>query len=161
MLSTIDFRIIEDSDDSFLRQVYVHSRDREFQYSLWTAEQKSSFLDSQFNLQNHHYKVSNPGAASHIITLGGQNIGRLIVDRTGDDMKIMDLQILPAFRGQGIGTSILKALINEAATSNTSARLHVEHENIEAQKLYYRLGFRQMDTSGPYIEMQWKRPRSK
>ena len=155
MLGKIEFRVIEGCDDAFVRQVYAHSRDREFAYSLWTAEQKSSFLNSQFDLQDQHYKMSNPSAVFRIITLSDNDIGRLIVDRSGKDMQIIDLQILPAYRGQGIGSSILHALINEAASGRVSAHLHVELNNTDAQKLYRRLGFKQTNVNGHHIAMSW------
>ena len=159
MLGKIEFRIIDDKDDGFLRQVYAHSRDREFAYSLWTAEQKSAFLNSQFDLQDQHYKISNPGAVFRIITLGDNDIGRLIVDRSGKDMQIIDLQILPAYRRQGIGSSIIGALIHEAASGGVSAHLHVELENKDAQNLYRRLGFKQTGVNGHHIAMTWTPPR--
>lgn len=69
----------------------------------------------------------------------------------------MDFAILPAHRGQGIGTRLLRELQSEAAGSVRSLAIHVERLN-PALRLYERLGFCEMEDKGVYLLLEWRAP---
>ena len=60
-------------------------------------------------------------------------------------MELDDLYILPAFRGQGIGTAIVRKCCGE---SSLPVMLYVFTRNTGALKLYHRLGFRITEALG-------------
>jgi ribosomal protein S18 acetylase RimI-like enzyme len=66
-----------------------------------------------------------------------------------EDIRIVDISLLPEFRGQGVGTALLGAVTQEAAKEHRSVSIHVEKFN-PAQRLYRRLGFVEAGGSGRY-----------
>src|SRR5690349_13416768 len=96
-------------DQDFQYRLYASTRADEMALVQWTDEQKEAFLHMQFRAQTTHYQAHYPQAAYQIIQReDGTAIGRLIVNRSSDAMLIIDIALLPAYRGMGIGTAILR-----------------------------------------------------
>ena len=140
-------------DLGFLYQVYAGTRQEEMAGSCWGEAQIKEFLHMQFQLQHVQYLERFPQAAFDIIYMDNTPVGRLYVDRGKQDILIIDIALLPAFRRQGIGAAIFRDLIQESETKRLPLRLHVEHENPIIP--YYRhLGFTQIDDTGVYHYME-------
>jgi ribosomal protein S18 acetylase RimI-like enzyme len=61
--------------------------------------------------------------------------------------EISDLLVIPAYRGQGIGTRIIKNLLNTAHTAGyPTIEIGVLAKNTRARHLYERLGFKPVRT---------------
>jgi ribosomal protein S18 acetylase RimI-like enzyme len=90
-----------------------------------------------------------------IIELGGRPIGRIVVDRPGTMVHIVDQAIVPELRNRGIGSAIMRALMDEARTARLPVRLKVASSNDPSLRLYKRLGFAPIETVPLYIEMEW------
>lgn len=75
-----------------------------------------------------------------IIVLHGEDIGLVSVRRNQDELFIENIEILPEFQNQGVGTFIISRVIEEAHRQNCSVALQVLKVN-PAQRLYGRLGF--------------------
>lgn len=59
---------------------------------------------------------------------------------------IVELFVDPNFQSQGVGTSLLKRIIQEAKKKNLDGLItQTEFENTPAQKLYKKVGFVEMD----------------
>lgn len=99
------------------------------------------FDDSDIAQKYLKYKDSFEPSKIEVIQDGNESIGRLRVVR-GDDIYIGGLQILPEYRGKGIGTEVLEGLIKEAEDAGKKITLEVFHNNPRAQNLYEKLGFR-------------------
>ena len=83
---------------------------------------------------------------------------RLYADRKDDELRILELSLLPAYRGRGIGTTILTALMKEAENGRVPVRLHVETAS-PALRFYERLGFRRVKlVNGAHYLMEWLPP---
>jgi ribosomal protein S18 acetylase RimI-like enzyme len=76
--------------------------------------------------------------------------GRLYVWRAEKEIRIMDLTVLPGFRGRGIGTLLLSSLATESDASGVPLTIHVERGN-PARRLYERLGFVEAEDKGVYL----------
>jgi ribosomal protein S18 acetylase RimI-like enzyme len=76
-----------------------------------------------------------------IITLNGTDIGWLQSFAKDDAVFLGQLFVDSALRGQGIGTEVVKGLIEEAARAGQALTLGVVKTN-PALRLYERLGFR-------------------
>jgi ribosomal protein S18 acetylase RimI-like enzyme len=140
-LDAVDVRPIQPHDLDFLRLVYCASREDEMaQATHWNDEQKTEFLHGQFELQHRHYVEHYPGASLSLVTIAGRGIGRLYVDRREDEIRLMDIALLPEFRNQGIGQSLIQGLVDEARRTNKLLSCYVEDSN-PAKRLYERLGF--------------------
>ena len=149
----ITFRPIGAADMGFLYQVYASTREEELAVTGWSAVQKEAFLMMQFNAQHSYYQEHYPRAAFLVILREGQPIGRLYLDGWADELRIIDIALLPKYRGQGTGTTILEAILAEGQRLGLPVNIHVERVN-PALRLYTRLGFRQIADQGVYYLME-------
>ena len=155
MRDRITFRPERPEDEPFLYRLYVSTREQEMGYVDWPDEQKTAFLRQQFSAQTHHYKQNYGNAEYSIILFDGAPAGRLYLNRRPADVRIMEILLAPEYRGSGIGTVLLHEILEKAAAAGQSVSIHVEQNN-PALRLYERLGFRQIDTFGVYLLMEWK-----
>lgn len=151
----ITFRIIGNDDQAFLLDLYKSTRAEEMANAILSKGDKDHFLEGQFRMQSEAYALNYIGAVHRIIQLDGVDVGRLIVLRADDVMRIIDLSLLPHIRGRGIGTDILRSLLNEAMGGKVPVRLAVEVNN-PAIHLYLRHGFTPIETRGHHYEMEWR-----
>jgi ribosomal protein S18 acetylase RimI-like enzyme len=150
------YRPATDADVPFFRQLYGTTRDDEMRLVPWTDEQKATFLDQQFTAQKLHYEQFYPDCQFLAIDLHGECIGRLYIDRSGqDEIEIIDIALSPAYRGRGIGRLLLEEILAEGRATGKRVTIYVEHFN-PARRLYDRLGFRHVDTNGVYHLMEWR-----
>lgn len=147
-------RPMNSEDHEFLYRVYASTRQEELAAVPWTVEQKEAFLRSQFSLQHQHYQKYYADAAFDVILCDGAPAGRLYVFRSAEEIRIVDIALLPEHRGAGIGTRLLQDVLTEAAASGKRVSIHVERFN-PAMRLYERLGFRKQEEVGVYFRMEW------
>jgi ribosomal protein S18 acetylase RimI-like enzyme len=152
--TAISLRSVRPDDRAFLLSVYASTREPELATVDWDAAQKAAFVQMQFDAQHAYYQEHYEGAAFDVILVGGQPAGRLYLHRRDDEIRIMDIALLPEFCNRGIGTTLLHGLQSEAAAAGKPLRIHVERFN-PALRLYERLGFRQIDDRGVYLFMEW------
>ncbi len=85
---------------------------------------------------------------------GGDDIGRLYIERWPSQHRIIDIAFLPEHRGKGFGEALLRDLMDEAAAAGKAVSIHVEKFN-PAMRLYRRLGFGTEEDKGVYDLMRW------
>jgi len=152
---SLRLRPITPADTSFLARVYASSRADELAVTGWSEEQKEIFCRRQFDAQATHYAATDPEASFQLIERDAEPIGRLYVARWEKEIRIVDITLLPEFRGSGIGTQLLRELQEEARSAGKSLTIHVERFN-RALQLYQRLGFQQVEDKGVYLLMRWQ-----
>jgi ribosomal protein S18 acetylase RimI-like enzyme len=148
-------RSITPGDDSFLAGVYASTRADELEVTGWSEELKADFCRRQFDAQSAYYAANYPEASFQIIERDGVPVGRLYVARWEKEIRIVDITLLPEFRGSGIGTQLLRDLQKEARAAGKALTIHVERFN-RALGLYERLGFEQIEDKGVYLLMRWE-----
>lgn len=146
-----------ESDEIFLAEVFFSARFEEFASLGWSDEQLREFLLMQFNFQTQSYRVQFPDAENLIIYLDNEKIGRLIVNRSPTDLRLVDISLLPEFRNSGIGTKIIKDLLIEAEGKNLPLNLQVARNNSSAFRLYLKLGFRIICEDEMHLSMEWRK----
>jgi ribosomal protein S18 acetylase RimI-like enzyme len=119
----------------------------------WDDATKRAFVAQQFSAQDHHYRTNYTDTSYDVILADGEAAGRLYVARWPDEIRIVDITLLPAFRGRGLGSALLRALIEEADAAAKPLTIHVEQAN-PARALYERLGFRPAGEHGVYVLMR-------
>ena len=67
---------------------------------------------------------------------------------------MIDIALLPEYRNSGIGTQLLRELLEEAQLTNKKIVIHVENFN-PAYHWYLKLGFKQIEDKGVYQYMEW------
>ena len=140
-----------------LYRLYASSRYEEMALVDWSPEQKESFLRSQFDLQDHHYRRYFPEARFDLVLRGEDVLGRLYVVRDGGALLMLDLALFPEHRGQGHGTRLIQDVFREAAETGLNVRVHVLPQN-RARSLYLRLGFRKIAEEGLHELLEWHPP---
>ena len=148
------FRRITDADLPFLARVYASTRTEELAATPWTEAQKAAFLDMQFRAQHADYQTNYPEADWLVTLRGGENIGRLYIERWPSQHCIIEIAFLPEHRGKGLGEALLRDLMDEAGTCGKAVTIYVEKFN-PAMRLYRRLGFRTEEDKGVYDLMRW------
>jgi len=140
-------------DSDFLVEVYASTRADEMALVPWTDEQRSMFIRSQFAAQQEHYAQKYPAANHDIIVSDDRRVGRLYVARLDHEIRIVDITLLPAERNTGIGTYLIKQLLDEANHTGKITRIYVEEFN-PSLRLFERLGFSPSEQHGIHLLMQ-------
>lgn len=154
-VDSIILRAVTPSDEPFLRDVYASTRAEELKQVPWNDDQKREFTDMQFTAQDTYYREHYPTARFLVIEVEGAAVGRLYIDRWETEIRIMDIALLPQFRGAGTGSHLLRELQEEARASKKALSIHVEKFN-PALRLYDRLGFQSKQDKGVYLLMEWR-----
>jgi len=141
-------------DGPFLDRLFISTRWEELRVAPWSDEDKLAFLIQQRRFQAAHYAAHYSDAAFDVIEVAGVAAGRLYLLRNGGDFRVVDISLLPEFRGRGIGGALLRAVGDEARTAGARVSVHVEVVN-PARRLYERVGFMPTVDKGPYLLMEW------
>lgn len=140
-------------DEPFLRQLYASTRAAEMQASGWPAERVTAFIAQQFALQHAHYHRHFPAAEFLLIEQAAHRVGRLYLQEQERHIQLIDIALLPQWRGQGIARRLLGDVLARADRGGKSVGLHVEQRNPVAA-WYLRLGFVPVGGNGLYVAMQ-------
>ncbi len=141
-----------------LVRVYASTRADELaQVTWWDDAQKLAFCRQQYDAQKAEYDSRFPDAQYDVVLLDGRTAGRLWVGRGEEEIRLLDIAVLPWAQRQGVGTAIVKSLIEEARSSGKRLRHMVFVMNEGARRLYERLGFVVFEEAGgAYLHMEWR-----
>jgi len=148
-------RTVTDADTEILLAIYISTRREEVAQTGWPESRQQAFLAMQARAQHEHYARHYPEAERSLILAKGEVAGRLYVGHWQREIRIVDIALLPPFRGAGIGSRLLQALQERARTDGKPLSIHVEKTN-PALRLYQRLGFKQREDKGVYLLMDWR-----
>lgn len=81
-------------------------------------------------------------ANQEIVQLDGTDAGMLAVEETEERIWLAVIEIHPHFQGRGLGTEIIRSLLDRGAAAGKPVTLRVLRTNPRARSLYERLGFR-------------------
>ncbi|HYR76968.1 MAG TPA: GNAT family N-acetyltransferase [Pyrinomonadaceae bacterium] len=146
-----------DADDQFLLSVYDSTRADELGQVEWQEGQRELFLKWQFDLQRREYDARFPDAEYNLILIDDRPAGRIWIGRDTEQIRLLDIALLPDFQNRGAGTLLLHRLIGEARQAGKPLRHMVFVLNNEAHRFYERLGFVVIEEFGAYKHMEWKR----
>jgi ribosomal protein S18 acetylase RimI-like enzyme len=144
-----------DADLAFLVELFATTRREEFAPAGWPPEVLEAFLRSQFDAQRYHYRSVFLGCEFDVLELNGQPIGRLYLYPLGQSLDVVDIALMPLWRGRGFGGAVLTAIQEAAADLGRGVTIMVEQYN-PARRLYDRLGFEIVADQGVYLEMLWR-----
>lgn len=154
-MNSFELRPVSNTDDDFLYRVYAGSRLEEMAQVSWDEAVKQSFLHMQFAAQQAYYYKQFPEARYDIIVSNGIPVGRLYVDRRENEIRILDIAILPEARWQGIGSHVLRGLMEEARAVQKTLSIYVD-ETSPSLEWFRGLGFVQADGNGISWLMEWR-----
>jgi ribosomal protein S18 acetylase RimI-like enzyme len=149
-------RAEREEDGDFRFRLFCQSRLLELAALPLAPTAMEQLMRLQFMAQTSSYRGQFPAARFDIIELDGRPIGQIVVDRSDIRLHIVDQAIVPEMRNRGIGTVIMRSVVDEARAAALPVRLHVAADNGPALRLYLRLGFVPVASSIPmYIELEW------
>ena len=110
----------------------------------WDDQQQIAFFDDRFSPDQWQ-----------IIRADGTDIGVLIVEEDAREIYLAEIQILPEWQGRGIGSSVIRALMEKGKATGKSLTLRVLHVNPRARALYERFGFRPFKAIETHTYLRW------
>jgi ribosomal protein S18 acetylase RimI-like enzyme len=142
------------ADSEFLMAVFASSRAAELSMLESVGADTGAFVRMQSEAQTLHYRTVYPHAHESLIVVGSVSAGRLIVDRTKAEIRIVDIALLPHFRGTGVGSELIRRLLAEADASSLPVRCHVAVDNDDGRRFWERLGFGIERLDGAHLAME-------
>ena len=74
-----------------------------------------------------------------------------------DELRVVDIALLPGHRNAGVGSTLLQRIFGEAEATKKPLRLKVLKGN-RAARFYHRLGFVNIGETEMHFEMEWRPP---
>jgi len=121
-----------DANDRELRWLVQCKSMRPYVEATWGWDE--SFQRDYFHRHHDH-------GSCQIIRVDGTDAGVLAVDIHPDQVFLRTVALLPEFQGRGIGTEVIRQVMDQALRLGVCTRLQVLKVN-PARRLYERLGFR-------------------
>ncbi len=118
-------------DYNFLYQLHVTSM-REYIEATWGWQEE---------WQQEYFARKFDPSGRQIIQVDDQDAGVIALEQREEEMYIALIEISPAFQCRGVGSTLLRQIINTAQINNLPVTLHVLKTNPLARNLYERLGF--------------------
>ena len=138
--------------------IYKSTRLDEVMATGWPAVEQAAFLEQQAQAQYSHYNQHyRPVSDFWFLERANEVIGRLYLFPGHQDVRIVDIALLPLWRARGIGGALIRAVTAIASAAGRTASIHVEFNNL-ARGLYQRLGFVTVEDHGPYSLMVFSPP---
>lgn len=133
------------ADKDFLRSLH-HRAYRDVvirQFGAWDEAEQDEWFERDL-----------AGAIFMIVELAGRPVGAIAVDEQPNAIALVELQILPEFQRQGLGTALLAEKLDFARRHRKPIRLQVLHQN-RALAFYKRNGFSVTASTATHYLMEW------
>ena len=151
----VSLRPVTDADQEFLVGVYAGTRADELAQTNWDDSQKDAFIRWQYQMQKQEYETRYPNARYDVILVDGVPAGRMWVGSDDAQIRLLDIAVIPEFQNRGVGSYLLRQLIDEATHENKPLRHMVFVLNQDAFRFYERLGFKTIEDVGGYLHMEF------
>ncbi len=133
MATEYSLRQVEDGDIEWLyalneqcyRDVIVR------QFGDWDEEFQRDWFDRKWQRER----------PARVVMVGSEPIGVVVLERKDSHDWLDEILIKTDYRGQGIGTALMRQIIADAHARDRPVRLRVLKENRSARRLYERIGF--------------------
>src|ERR1700760_2391237 len=110
---SISLREATPDDNELLVRLYGSVRQAELDLTNWDADQRDAFVRMQFEAQQAHYRSHYPTGVHQIILSDGEGVGRVYWANLKEELHFLDITVLPEWRSRGIGTPIIKRLLEQ------------------------------------------------
>ncbi len=150
MSASINLIPADESDTSFLIELYASTRVEEMAVVPWSEEQKLSFLQMQFDAQNLYYRERYPNASFDIIKLNDEPVGRFYLAELANEIRIIDLAFLPQRFDREIFVKLIEKVLRKGAAIGQPVQIYLESFNPLAE-IFSDLGFQKVGEHGIYF----------
>ena len=145
-------RPMRQSDQPFLQSLYSTTRP-DIQATNLPEREKTQLIATQFRAQTLHYHTHFGNADFLIIEQLGKRIGRITIHPREDEIRVVDLAILPEYRSHGIGTKVMQEVLEKGRIRDQPVRIHVDKLS-RAFSFYTRLGFEVIEEKEQHLLME-------
>jgi len=114
-------------------------------WGLWDDAAQEQFFRQHFSSET-----------VQIVMLGDRGAGLLNLEPEPKEWFLANLQIHPEFQNRGLGTAVLRTLLESAQQLKKPVRLQVLRVNAAALRLYQRLGFVVYQETATHQLMRWQ-----
>jgi len=152
---TITRRPETPADEPFLRQMIIASLTQELMAWMWPEAIRDQLLLMQYNAKIGSLRSNYPAAISEIILTDGEPAGWIFLDESREHIHLCEIVVLIELRGKGVGSAVLRELLEAADRAGKPVRLLVNVTNTGAVRLYERLGFGR--TGGNEVQHEMER----
>jgi GNAT superfamily N-acetyltransferase len=143
VIEDLDLRPVAPDDAEFLQQL-AHAR--------WAHLPSPELADLQARAQERQYSEQWGGEGHHLIWLNGERVGRVWWADTDADRQIVDIAVLPAAQGSGVGTAVLARLVTSAGGRCLRASTDVDKPGWRRQ--FASLGFVETGSDGLVVHLE-------
>ncbi|QBI00401.1 N-acetyltransferase [Pseudoduganella albidiflava] len=151
---TIEMRPAEAADQVFMEVLFASTRTADQRMGACDAPTEALLMALQFRARQTQLHAYYPYADVAIIVERERPIGALHVNYGSDEIRILDLSLLPECRSRGIGLGLLRSLQAQGVRMRVPVRLDVL-PGTRAQRLFQRCGFTLNGANGLYLCMEW------
>src|SRR6266516_2018663 len=153
-LDRISLLPVTDADTSFLLELYQSSRGDDLRGLGGDDERISEFLTMQHEAQQRFDATEYKRPTEQVVLRDGELIGRMIYEPRENEIRCVDIALLPQHRNAGVGAYLIRQLQDEARRRNKPWRLQVIRFS-RAVGLFERLGFQRISETGTHFQMEW------
>lgn len=145
------------ADKAFVKKLIKDNRD-DIRAADGDKDYLESIVDMQENAMQKGYGETYGDAAHFIIEKVGVNIGRLLVESGGTEVRIVDLQFIPAAHDKGYGPTVIGTMQQAAAMQRVQLAITVVHSRTKLKQWLAMQGF-VVETAEDYADrMVWNPP---
>lgn len=154
--SSGNVRLAEERDEAFLYGVFCSLWEREVA-KMPDSRMVHHFLRIQYTTQESRFRTRFPTLSRYVLQdEHGKDAGRLFLHPEPEIVHLVDLTLLPAFRGRGLATATLRDVMAQAQGRGQTVSLRVDRRSAPAAHLCHKLGFDlvTLDDQDGYYEWQ-------
>jgi ribosomal protein S18 acetylase RimI-like enzyme len=112
-------------------------------------------IEMQYRSRCAEYRKNFPCSRQEIVVDDeGRSVGHILLYEAPDHVHIVDLAILLAYRGRGLGGAVLQFILERAKVDGRTVTLQVSPHS-PARSLYQHLGFVTTGEAPLAAEMEW------
>jgi ribosomal protein S18 acetylase RimI-like enzyme len=154
LVKPLSIRSESPQDHIFLEQLYCESREDLHALAL-EPEIFQQLMLMQMHTHQQGVQQRYPNAQSWMIISHEQTIGRLVIDETESDLRLVDIAVSVTARGKRVAQNVLQAMQNFASLKGYSISLSVSCSNHRALNLYRKCGFWPVAGDSLFWQMRW------
>ncbi|HEV7206884.1 MAG TPA: GNAT family N-acetyltransferase [Jatrophihabitans sp.] len=143
----IERRFAGAADSRLVRQMLADTRD---DLLLMPSDVRDTVVEMQVHAERCLIAAEYPGATHEILVADGTDVGRLVVDVAGPEVRVIDLTISRGHRRHGLATAVLRDVLADAGRRPVT--ITVKSTNTAGRALLRGLGFAETcDSSGHVV----------
>ena len=144
-------------DSAFMLELYASTSKDVLDDLGWTIGSQRTFVIMQAQTEEWNRARLYPGMDRLTICVDEMPVGRLLVCMRNNMLHLVDLSLLPRFRGNGIGTQLMTEILEEARNARVPVKVKVRKDS-GAIRFVERLGFGTPTDLGTTVELTWMPP---